>query len=460
MSLSSTKPADGHPRSGRGQPGDSQCPQCGGSGFTRQDLPIDHPEFGRLQICTCQRQALSNAARQRLYRLSNLEALKHMTFDSFNTKGLINLGEKQTETLYLAHSHARQFSQTLNGWLLLMGGYGCGKTHLAAAIANEVVELGIPTLFLTVPDLLDWLRSSYGAADESFDSRFEEIRNIRLLILDDLGTQNATAWAQEKLYQLINHRYINRLATVITTNMQLNDIEGRIRSRLHDPELVNKIHITASDHRYPDSDTSHPLLSTLHHHSSRTFGDFSLRETEKLAADQQSSLEIAFRAAHQFAENPRGWLLFLGSYGTGKTHLAAAIGNYRHGLGEAPIFVVVPDLLDHLRATFSPLSAVSYDRLFEQVRTCPLLILDDLGTQSATPWAREKLYQIFNYRYAAELPTVITSSDTLEQMDQRITSRMLDRRLCTIYWLNVPAYRSAGGASERKPARPRGKAYK
>ncbi|MDZ4159852.1 MAG: ATP-binding protein [Anaerolineaceae bacterium] len=448
MSSSSAKPG--------ASSANPNCPICGGSGFIRQDLPISHPEFGRLQLCACQQKASSDAARRRLYRLSNLDALKRMTFDTFNTAGLVNAGEKQAETLHLAYNHAWQFSQNPDGWLLLMGGYGCGKTHLAAAIANAVVELAIPTLFLTVPDLLDWLRSSFGGIDESFEARFEEIRNIRLLILDDLGTQNATPWSQEKLYQIINHRYINRLPTVITTNLQLDELEGRIRSRLHDPELVNKIRITASDHRFPDDDTSHPPLSTLHHHSSRTFGSFSLREPEKLSPEQQSSLKKGFHAAHQFAEKPQGWLLFLGGYGAGKTHLAAAIGNYRHGLGEAPIFVVVPDLLDHLRATFNPQSAVSYDRMFEQVRACPLLILDDLGTQSATPWAREKLYQIFNYRYTAELSTVITSSDLLEEMDPRIRSRMLDRQLCSIYLLDVPAYRSAANSAvEKKTARSR-----
>ena len=65
------------------------------------------------------------------------------------------------------------------------------------------------------------------------------------------------------------------------------------------------------------------------------------------------------------------------------------------------MFVVVPDLLDHLRATFSPTSTVSYDRRFEEIRTTPLLVLDDLGTQAMTPWAREKLYQLFNHRYNA-----------------------------------------------------------
>jgi DNA replication protein DnaC len=70
---------------------------------------------------------------------------------------------------------------------------------------------------------------------------------------------------------------------------------------------------------------------------------------------------------------------------------------------------------------YGPLSAptapISLDRRFEEVRTTHLLILDDLGTQSATPWAREKLYQLFNYRYNAELPTVITTSSTAEEID-------------------------------------------
>ena len=50
-------------------------------------------------------------------------------------------------------------------------------------------------------------------------------------------------------------------------------------------------------------------------------------------------------------------------------------------------FIVVPDLLDHLRATFQPGSAVSYDERFNEVRRARLLVLDDLGTQNATPWA-------------------------------------------------------------------------
>ncbi len=112
--------------------------------------------------------------------------------------------------------------------------------------------------------------------------------------------------------------------------------------------------------------------------------------------------------------------------------------------------VVVPDLLDHLRATFSPNSNVSLDRRFEEIRTARILILDDLGTQSATPWAREKLYQLFNYRYNAELPTIITTANVPEEIDQRLYSRMQDTRLCKILVMNAPAFR--GGFKIKKHA--------
>jgi DNA replication protein DnaC len=60
----------------------------------------------------------------------------------------------------------------------MLGRYGCGKTHLAAAIANHAIEAGVATLFLTVPDLLDWLRYAYSGVEMSFEERFEEIREI------------------------------------------------------------------------------------------------------------------------------------------------------------------------------------------------------------------------------------------------------------------------------------------
>jgi len=423
--------------------GDPNCPYCGGVGYLRADVAVGHPDFGKLEICNCRRADLTDAVRERLFALSHLDELKELTFESFKPRGRKGLGEMQANSIESAFNSAQYYSRNLNGWLLLQGGYGSGKTHLAAAVANFVVDIGVPTLFLTVPDLLDALRFAYGADATSFEERFDQIRNAKLLVLDDFGTQNTTDWAQEKLFQIINYRYINKLSTVITTNLSLDEIEGRIRSRLSDQELVRKLHIIAPDYRRQWKDTSHPELSSLDLLTNRTFDTFNDRSSENLRIDESKSLQRAIKAAHTFAEKPRGWLVFEGTYGCGKTHLAAAIANYRARLGDPPLFVMVPDLLDHLRAAFSPNAVTSYDRRFDEVRTAALLVLDDLGSQSATPWAKEKLHQLLNYRYNAELPTIITvAKESLEQhqIDERIITRMLDERICNYVMIDAPAF--------------------
>ena len=421
-------------------PGDPNCKICGGVGYLRQDLPVGHPDFGKLQICTCRSGQLKKQVRDGLYKMSNLEELAHLTFENFEPRGQIGMGPAQSDSLERAFNHAQQFSGKLKGWLVLQGPYGCGKTHLAAAVANFVVEIGIPTLFLTVPDLLDSLRFSYNNPDSSFEERFEAIRRCGLLIMDDFGTENATPWAQEKLFQILNYRYINNLPLLITTNLSMNQLEGRIRSRLQDPELVTRVKILAPDYRRPMDDTGHSELSSLGLLADHTFGNFSLREDENLEKEERKKLESAFKAAQKYAEKPQGWMVLQGGYACGKTHLAAAVANYRSGEGIPPLFIMVPDLMDHLRATFSPDSKVSYDRRFDEIKTSPLLVLDDLGTESMTPWVKEKLYQLFNYRYNANLPTIITTTDTLSEIDPRIRSRILDRRICRIYAITAPAY--------------------
>ncbi len=393
-----------------------------------------------MHICSCRKDEISQQVRQRLFELSHLDDLSNLTFENFEPRGRVGLFPRQADSLEIAYNQARRYSQNLEGWLVLQGGYGCGKTHLAAAIANFTVSVGVPTLFITVPDLLDSLRFAYNDPQATFEERFDQIRNAPLLIMDDFGTQNATPWAQEKLFQIINYRYINRLPLVVTTNLSSRDIEERIQSRINHPDLVTVVKILATDYRNPGGDHGYHELSSLHLFPEKTFENFDLRKEEGLNSEELRGLEKALLAAKKFAQNTRGWIVFLGSYGSGKTHLAAAIGNEVAQNALPPLFISVPDLLDHLRATFNPSSTVSLDRRFEEIRHAPLLILDDLGTQSSTPWVKEKLYQLFNYRYNAELPTVITSANSLDEMDPRLRSRILDRRICEIYAITVPTF--------------------
>ncbi len=191
--------------------GDPNCPHCGGVGYIRYDVPMDDPRFGRLESCVCRSAEIVEGVRQRLFELSRLERLSHLTFDNFEARGNKNatsITQQDIDALEAAREAANAFATNPHDWLLLEGGYGCGKTHLAAAIANFAVSRGTPTLFITVPDLLDSLRFAFSDPEITFEARFEEVRNADLLVLDDFGTQNATAWAREKLFQIMNYRYI------------------------------------------------------------------------------------------------------------------------------------------------------------------------------------------------------------------------------------------------------------
>lgn len=452
------RPEDGPrpaPRLSSGR--DDTCPICKGKGYLVYDVPPGHPDFSKAVPCRCTQARLADERSRTMFAVSNLGALSRMTFDTFMPGG-IGLSEVERRSLRSACEASIAFAREPEGWLVLMGGYGSGKTHLAAAIANQRLALGHAALFVVVPDLLDHLRSAYSPTSSTgYDERLEAIRETPLLILDDLGAHNSTAWAQEKLFQILNHRYNGRLPTVVTSNLRAEEQDPRVTSRLVDPDISLVFEILAHDYRAAGRGAAN--LSTLSLHNDQTFRTFSKRSGE-LDPAMRENLEGALARAHAFAEKPSGWLVLTGGFGCGKTHLAAAIANHQIEAGRAtPMFVVVPDLLDHLRATFSPSSMTTLDKVFDQVRSTQLLVLDDLGTESATPWAREKLFQLLNHRYAARLATVITTTDSIEEIDKRLRSRMLDAARCTVFALAVPTFRgSETQKAEKQGARAKGRA--
>ena len=430
------------------QPLSSGCARCGGVGFVLADVPLGHPDFGKALPCHCKQE-------ERLWRrvhefqgMSNLAALARYTFDQF-APAPSWLSAPSQETLRRAYETAYAFAQQPEGWLVITGSYGCGKTHLAAAIANDRLDRGQPAIFVVVPDLLDHLRTTFGPNSEiQYDEMFEQVRSTRLLVLDDLGSQSATPWAQEKLFQLLNHRYNAQLPTVITTNQRLEDLDQRLRSRLLDINLAQRLHITAPDFR-SGANASQSDLSTLSLHLEQQFHTFEIQR-RNLSAKELSNLRTVWTKAKEYAGQPAGWLVLMGSYGTGKTHLAAAIANYQRDQGHLDaMFLVVPDFLDFLRAAFNPQSPIPYDRRFDEIRKTPLLVLDDLGVESATPWAKEKLFQLLNFRYSANLPTVITTSAELNQLEPWLHSRIFDTDRCTVCKLEVSSYRGSADQQGR-----------
>jgi DNA replication protein DnaC len=414
---------------------DDQCSLCKGKGWLRYDVPYGHPDFGRLVPCKCTQEEYEQEHLVRLERYSNLGPLTRLTFDSMQPRGRSDDLQNQ-ELFYCCYQAARDFAEEPKGWLVLSGPSGCGKTHLAAAIANHRLQQGQQAFFMIVPDLLDHLRTTFGPnSDIAYDELFERVRNSPLLVLDDLGSQSSTPWAEEKLFQILNHRFNAELPTVVTI-IDAKELDERLAAKLGDPAIARHCELERPQQALFQQigGLSPEFLAE------KTFENF---DTRGMNADEKGreSLRTALDGARQFAETPENWLVLLGIHGCGKTHLAAAISNTMLKAGRPVFFAVVPELLDHLRSTFSPESKVTYDRVFEAVKTAPLLILDDLGTESGTSWAQEKLYQILNYRYNSRLPTVITVAGFLEGIEGRLSSRLTDPKISNVIPIFAPDYR-------------------
>lgn len=418
------------------------CVHCNGSGWVSKLVPVGHPDFGEAFRCRCQQFSTPDLRSAALRRYSNLGPLERITFDATRPDGpLPDAGSRHL--FQKARATATEFAENPCGWLTFTGPSGSGKTHLAAAIANHCIERGRTTFFIVLADFLDHLRSAYSPENPvSYDDLFEQVRDVPVLVLDDMSTQSATHWAQEKLFQVFNHRFNAALPTVITVRGPLQRLDEGLRSRLEAAEGFSKV-VPLGQYNTRLARRIGDLPDQMRRRMS--FENFDVMGGRDASKRDRESLRRAKQAAETFAADPEGWLLFTGPGGCGKTHLAAAIATRNLDQDRPVFYAFVPSLLDHLRSTFSPDSPIGYDELFEQLKTAPLLILDDLGAESSTPWAEEKLYQIIVHRHEMRLPTVITSAfSTIEELEQAkpgIASRLVDGMVVDWEPITAPNYR-------------------
>lgn len=158
-----------------------------------------------------------------------------------------------TEAAYQAcQSFCRRYQPHRRG-LRIHGRYGCGKTHLAAAIVNTMTSKGVPAMFVVTPDLLQSIRRGYDNPDSARTAQaiVDNARTIDILVLDDLGSEKPSDWVREQLFVLINARYEAELPTIITSNYSTADLVDRLGQRIVSRliEMTTAITMTAPDYR-------------------------------------------------------------------------------------------------------------------------------------------------------------------------------------------------------------------
>jgi DNA replication protein DnaC len=164
---------------------------------------------------------------ERLMIKSNLGArFKNRTFATFEVT------DKNKKAYEDCKRYANKFKELKDDGIgiIINGSYGAGKTHLAAAVAHELMKQGFQPIFGTLINLLDKIRATY----DDFDSKVTENQiinsyiNCSLLIIDDIGKEKPSEWTLQKLYQVLNERYENNNPVIITSNYDIEKLKERL----------------------------------------------------------------------------------------------------------------------------------------------------------------------------------------------------------------------------------------
>lgn len=117
--------------------------------------------------------------------------------------------------------------------LFIMGSYGGGKSHIAVAICNRMLEQEYRCRYANVPETLAQLRATYNG-NGTEDKVLDELTSVDLLVLDDIGAEKTTDWALDRLYTVIDSRYRHMRPTIYTTNLSLDELETKVGGRIVD----------------------------------------------------------------------------------------------------------------------------------------------------------------------------------------------------------------------------------
>lgn len=160
------------------------------------------------------------------------------------------------------------------------------------------------------------------------------------------------------------------------------------------------------------------------------FADRTLSGYRAVTAEQKRALRVCGDYAENFLAHAKQGrcLLLLGNVGTGKTHLAAAIGNHvMREFGMAALYVTASSVIRHVKASFDRDSDHTEAQAYQLFQAPDLLILDEVGVQNSTEFERTVMFELINGRYEAMKPTVLISNRGKDDLPNYLGDRVMDR---------------------------------
>ena len=204
------------------------CPHCSGNGYVGT------------QMCACLRELCRQEQLQQLQQLTTgVERFENFRLDYYPEQEdpvyRVSPRKLMERNLGICKRYAESFGAD-SGNLLFVGGTGLGKTFLSACIANAVADKGYSVAYESAPRLFEKLNKNQFEPDEQSRSEAARFAGCDLLILDDLGTELTTSVVIPALYGLVNDRLLAGKATVISTNLNVEEI-----ARRYSPQIASRL---------------------------------------------------------------------------------------------------------------------------------------------------------------------------------------------------------------------------
>jgi len=218
------------------------CPQCEGAGFVHPRKPDDSVSYREIIPCNyhgCYADAFNAYQRGETIKQSGVIGLGQ-TFSNFNA---------DIPGVKKAYKAALNIAEGIGDvkWFIVYGGTGNGKSHLLNAIANRVMERGIPTRLVMMAELLVELRMAIETHE--VDSKLREYKEIPYLLVDELGLELGSDWEKEKIEELFAARWNHARYTIVATNRSIEELPNRLQSRFKDTILSRWVKNEAGDYR-------------------------------------------------------------------------------------------------------------------------------------------------------------------------------------------------------------------